>query len=220
MNISEYKAFLENVPKYYTLQEKDACIQLLDTYTSVDIAKILGLSPGNNLEAIAMIFQARKKSVSEIIEVKSLCPSCNTDDFYFIDIDNMFFRDIEGIDTSIPVKLIDDIDDIDDIDTQCAQDINNLSIDEFNELENIIIHNNKCIFDNTVSVQCKKCQNTFDIRINYTDIISKFTIKNIYEQYLDMTQFTNMTKYDVDKMPPFEREIFIGLIQERENKKE
>jgi hypothetical protein len=29
-----------------------------------------------------------------------------------------------------------------------------------------------------------------------------------------------MTKQDVDNLPPFEREIFINLIQDRENKKD
>ena len=215
MKLKEYKTYLEDTPPYNTIQEKNACIYLMENSDPIEVCKILGLQPYCPLEAVAMIFQSRKKSVSEIIEVKSSCTHCGEDDFYFIDIQDMFFNG--DIDESIPVLLADEID---DIQPYLSEDINNMDISAFNALESIIINNNKSIFDNTVSVKCKKCQKDFDIRINYTDIISKFPIKNIYEQYLDITQFTNMIKNDVDNMPPFEREIFIGLIQERENKKE
>ena len=215
MNLKEYKSYLEDTPSYNTLQEKNACIYLMENNDSIKVAKLLGLKPTNPLEAVAMIFQSRKKSVSEIIEVKSTCVHCNSEDFYFIDIDSLFFN--KGIDESIPIKLIEEMD---EIETYLSKDINNMDISEFNKIESIIINNNRNIFNNITNIKCKKCQKDFDIRINYTDIISKFPIKNIYEQYLDLVQFTNMIKNDVDNMPPFEREIFIGLIQERENKKE
>jgi ribosomal protein S27E len=206
--------YLSDIKGYNSLQEKDAIIQVMNNESPTEIAKTLGLNPDNDLEAIAMIFQSRKKSVSEIIEVQIKCPSCNTNDFYFINIDDLFFKNIDKLDLSIPIKLINDIEDIEKLGIS-----DDMSIEEFNQLEEKIVENNKIIFNNNLTVHCKACGNPILTSINYQDIISKFPIKNIYEQYVDITQFTNMNKSDVDNMPPFEREIFIGIIQDKENKK-
>jgi ribosomal protein S27E len=211
MNAMEYKEYLESAPRYYTFQEKEFLISILETKDPIILASKLELKPKNNLEAIAMIFQARKKSVSEIIELQVKCPSCSSIDFHNVDIDTLFFKDIDKIDESINCGLYDDIGDLEDID--------DLPIDEINKYEDKIYNNNKCIFDPNIYVTCKSCGKPFISFIDYTTIVSKYPIKNIYQQYLDMVQFTNMNKLDVDNMPPFEREIFMSLIQEREDKK-
>jgi hypothetical protein len=215
----EYKEYLENVSEYSTLKEKNTLIKLLGETSALEMAKTLDLKPfpKNELEAIAMIFQARKKSVGETIEVTIQC-NCGAMDFYSIDIDSFFFQG--NINESIPIKLIDSIEDFDDNDKINDILINTLTIKEYNEVEKIIIENNKSIFNNNFEVNCKKCGNIIHSYVDYKNIISKFPIKNVYEQYLDLTQFTNMTKQDVDNMFPFEREIFINMIQERKNKEQ
>ena len=215
MNTEEYKEYLESVSPYNTLQEKNAVLLTLDnnTKTPLDFANALEISPkpSNNLEAVAMIFQARKKSVGEDISITMTCNDCKFMSVYPINIDSLFFRG--NLHTDIPIKIVEDIFEID-------LDIDDLSLEEANILEDKIHENNKNIFSPIVNIQCRKCQKVNTLRIKYQDILSKFTIKNIYEQYLDITRFTSMNKKDVDDMPPYEREIFIGLIQEKENKNE
>lgn len=206
-DLEKYKEFLE-ARRYNTLEEKNALLEAMDNGNPLKIAEMLGIKATNDLEAIAMIFQARKKSVSEIIEFQAKCNVCESQDFYFVDINDMFYKGK----ITIP-KLINEIEDINEI-----MNVDDMPLDEFDKLEESIIENNRNIFDNNVEVTCK-CGNKIKTSIQYTDIISKFSIKNIYEQYVDISTFSNMTKKDVDDMYPFEREIFIGLLQEKENKK-
>jgi len=215
MTPREYKEYLEGVSRYNSKGEKDASIILLEDCTPLEVARALNFTPQpkNDLEAQAMIFQSRKKSIGEGIEITVVCPECNNQDFYYIDIDNLFFKEgTNTLYTDVQIGLINDIEDLDD------NFINNLSIDDFKDYEEKIILNNKKIFDPKVNLTCKKCGNVFGTILDYKGSISKFPIKNIYEQYLDLMTLGNMTKDDVDNMPSFEREIFIGIIQEREDK--
>lgn len=222
MTKKQYKEYLDSVSRYSTYQEKEACLLSLnpDFNDPIEYAETLGINPkpSNNLEAIAMIFKSREKSVDEFISITLKCEHCDLTTIYGIPIKSLFFNEDEDncIDESIPVKLYEEPFEIE----KEGYNIDDLSIEEFSKLEEKILKNNKLIFSLTTDVTCKKCRLNNKISINYKDIISKFTIKNIYEQYLDITQFTHMNKSDVDKLPPFEREIFINLIQDREDKKE
>ena len=209
MNKIEYQKFLESVPKYKTHQEKDASILVLDK--NIDILKLkelLNLKGTNLNEIIAMIFQSRKISVSEIIDITVNC-NCNNVLFKEVDINDLFFNG--DLHTDIPIKIVTTSEDILDL-------YDDISLLEFEEIEKKFSDNNKSIFNPVVELKCPKCNSTIKTNINFKDIISKFTIKNIFEQYVDITTFTNMNKKDVDDMAPFEREIFIGIIQDKENK--
>jgi len=213
--------YLDDIDGYCTLQEKDASIELLnaknDENTDENIFKIcdiLGIKkPSNILEAKAFIFKAREKSVSNIIDVMITC-DCGEINMVQVDISTLFYKDKEKLDNSIPIKIVQDFDEI----SKIYPDILDLSLEECTEIENRFKHNNKIIFDSIIKSNCRKCNSLLVTDIDYKNIISKFNIKNIYEQYLDLTQHTNMTKKDVDDMPPFEREIFLNLIQEKIDK--
>ena len=208
----EYKTYLEDTPKYNTAQEKNAMVKAIDSEsTPIDIAKELGLNPTNESEAVAMIFQARKKSVGEHIEVVSDC-DCGFKNINQVLIDDLFFKNMEDIDKSVNIKLYDDITEIEDFDDN--------ELENINKIEKIIMNNNNLIFSNIINITCKRCGNNYKIKINYKDIISKFTVKNIFEQYIDISTITNMTKMDIDSMIPFEREIFISIIEEKQKKQQ
>jgi len=217
MNTLEYEKFLNSINSYSTLQEKNAVLlNFSEDNTAKDYYNKLELSydASNDLERIALIFKSREKSVDENINITMTCVHCNFMSIYNVPIHSLFFK--EPLDESIPIKLMENIEDIE----KEFGNINDLSIDEFNKIETIIMQNNKKIFNPNIVINCNKCLLENKMIINYKDIISKYPIKNIYEQYLDLTQFTHMTKSDVDNLPPFEREIFMNLIQDRENKKE
>ena len=212
--VLEYKKYLDNISFYNTEKEKNALIELLDEDTnSLKICKKLGLKPKNSLEAVALIFKSREKSVSDIIETITNC-DCGKVNLNNIKIKDLFFKS-DDLYLDIPIVLINDFEEIEKL----VPDFENLNLDESQKIEEKFIHNNKIIFNPITQIVCKGCNKTINISIDYKKIISKFEIKNIFEQYLDITQFTNMGKKDVDSMLPFEREIFIGLIQDRENKK-
>jgi hypothetical protein len=220
--IQDYKKYLESVSSYNTAGEKNALIKILGDFDIFEICNILNITPkpSNELEGIAFLFQSRKKSVSESIDLTLKC-KCGHSDFYVIGIDDLFFRgDEPELIEILPFGLINDLDDIKNLDSKSFDIISDMNLDEFNKLEESILKNNKYIFDPSFKIPCKKCKQDIYSIIEYKNIISKFPIKNIFEQYLDITQFTNMNKQDVDNMLPFEREIFINMIQERENKKE
>jgi len=210
-----YQKFLNNTKSYFSENEKNAVLFILGDNSDIDpieLANILGLSPRNKLEAEAMIFQSRKNSVGEIIELKIKCASCSHEDFYFINIEDMFFKDT--LTNTYNFGLLDPYEDNEIFDT-----FEDISIDEYNKIEKNIIEDNKKIFDPCVDITCTKCNNKMKTTIKFYNIISKFEIKNIYEQYLDLSIYGNFSKKDIDSMIPFERELFLGLIQEKNSKK-
>lgn len=212
--LQEYKDLLTyEVSPYNSFQEKTALIKQSDGEKNpIRIAKILGLNPSNRFEAIAMIFKARENSVDDLIEFNYKCKECGFLDLKSISISDMFFKD--DIDESLPIGIFETLDEI-----ISEEDINNLSIKEFNELEKKLFKNNLAIFDPSIVLTCSKCKNREKTVFDISSVVSKTTLKNIYEQYLDLTYFSNITKYDVDNMYPFEREVFLGLIQKKEDEK-
>jgi len=209
MTKDEFKDNLNNFNPYTTEQEKNALIQTMESsFTLVKICKILGIEAANELEAEAFIFKLREISVADLIEITHTCKNCGYQDFFNLSIPKMFFKDLVE-----DYKIIEDIDELDE------DFINNKSLTEYNELENNIDETNRKIFDPICELFCKKCGTGFRTKPEVPNIISKYPIKNIFEQYLDISTFTNMTKRDTDTMIPYEREIFLGLIQVKEDKK-
>jgi len=123
----------------------------------------------------------------------------------------MFFQDDNLMD--IGVGLYDDIDDIE------GDIINTISIEEYDNLFKDIEENNLKIFNPYFNMTCVKCRKSVETTLEVGSIISKFGIGNLYEQYVDISTYTSMTKADTDSMIPFEREIFMGLIQKKEDDK-
>lgn len=205
---------LKKVKRYNSFQEKEALLSILDE-DSIDIintSKILGLSPVNKLEAEALIMKAREISVSESIELTSSCPNCDYINMTSVDIPSMFFKG--EIDSKIPEGIYEDLSEVD------IEGLEDLELDKYNELENKLESNNKNIFDNVVEINCLSCKYKYQTKIEPLKFISKFSISNLYEQYSDITYYSHMNKSDVDNMYPFEREIFIGLIQKKEDEKD
>lgn len=209
----EYEKRLNSLTPYNSLQEKNAILKVMGgDVSTMEIARILGTDPINNIEASAFIFKLRENSVSDIIEINYECPTCGTIDMHGISIPEMFFS--SPVDESIPVGLFEDVDE------WGIEDINNLEISEYDELSDTMHKNNTAIFSPWVTLSCRICSNEKEVSISPREILSKFSIANIYEQYMDISYFSSMTKQDTDSMLPFEREIFMGLIQKKEDEKD
>ena len=214
MSLKEFKNKLNTLKRYNTFQEKEALIACMDeerTYRKV--LEKLGYNAKSEYEAIAIIFKLREISVGDIIDVTFQCKHCNKNVFYNISIPKMFFN--SEIDESVPVGIYEDIYNIEDIDKYLSEE----NIDFFDNFREKIFKNNKAIFNNIVDLKCSSCGHKERRIIDAFDIISNFTIKDIYEQYINITYYTNMNKNDIDNCWPFEREIFIGLINKKEEEK-
>jgi len=206
-----FKDRLNSIRRYTTFQEKESLLESLeDDVDIMKVSKILKLEPKNELEANAFILKAISKSVSEILEINQECPNCQKINMTGINIDDMFFK--EEIDQSIPEGLFEDLSQVSD--KYLDED---LSLEDYNRLESIVLDNNEKIFSNIVQVSCIYCSHKYNVRINPIKFISKFSLTNLYEQYSDITYLSNMTKKDIDEMYPFEREIFLGLLQKKED---
>ena len=218
--LSKYKELFSNLKRYNSLQEKNAVLYCMDDEPDpIRTAQFLGANPSNILEAVAFIFKLREISVSDLVEITYKCDKCEMMNAQSISIPNMFFKD-DDLHADVPIKLFTSVDDI-TLNEKFPNDlnINTMTIDEFNLVEDKILENNLKIFDPRVSLTCRKCGDIFKTQVIFSDILSKYSITNIYEQYLDISYFTNMTKNDTDNMFPFEREIFLGLIQTKEDDK-
>jgi len=215
MTVSDYKEVINNLKRYNSGQEKEALLYLMeDDITALKTAQILGANPKNEFEALAFIFKLREISVSDLIDLTYTCVNkdCKYQDALHISIPDMFWKDDE-LDEAVPIGLFQDLDSIE----EDIKDINILSIMDYNVLENKIFSNNYKIFDPKIDIVCKRCNTANSTTISFKSIVSKFSISNIYEQYFDVSYFCNMTKIDTDSMFPFEREIFIGLIQAKQD---
>jgi len=208
----KFKDKLDNIKRFTSFQEKEALLESSGSKNIIKISNILGLSPDNELEAEAMLLKAREISVSEVIEVTSDCPVCKKINLYNIDISTMFFN--KNLNPLLPEGLFEDLSQLPEKYSGALED---LDLDEYNKLEEQLLENNKAIFNPIVDVSCMFCGEKYKISIDAISSISKFNLTNIYEQYSDITYFSNMTKKDVDDMYPFEREIFMGLIQKKED---
>ena len=205
MNFSKIK-------KYNTKQEKDILIEILNNpdINNIDILKILDKKlykklKKNYLEILdevveSVIMYKRLISVSEIVEISSSCKKCKNVVFYSVNLKNAF-KDFKEF---FKNPFIDN-----------KTNISDLSLEEIENIEKIFKQYNKEIYNNEFEVKCNFCGNTEKIKIDIKKIISKFSLKNIYEQYRDLSYYSSITKLDVDSMYPFEREIFMGLLQEK-----
>lgn len=206
-----FKEKIEKIKRFTSRQEKESLLETMSgDYNIFKICEILEIEASNKLEAEALIMKAIEISVSENLETKSSCPACSKVNLNSIPINEFFFNS-ENI---LLENIIDDVSEIDNIDFE------NMDITYYDELEQKIKENNKYLFNPTSNIVCIHCKEEYKIYIEPVKYISKFSLTNIYEQYSDITYYSNMTKKDVDDMYPFEREIFIGLIQAKEDSKE
>jgi len=215
-SLEAFKDRFLSIAPYTSIQQKNALIRQSDGEVDpMVIAELLGLSPNNRFEAIAMIFKAREISVSDLIDYNGKCSECNYLDANSLSIPQMFYKDdCKELDISVPIALVEDLTEL-----FSEEYINNLKIKDYDELEQKVFKNNLILFDPALPTKCRKCGHIDKTVFDISSIISKSSISNIYEQYMDISYYSSMTKLDTDSMIPFEREVFLGLIQQKEDEK-
>ena len=205
---------LSKLAKFSTQQEKMGLLVDTDKPLSDILNELSPVVAINENEAKIMLFKLREISVSDIAEFMITCGSCKAMTEYqvpvneFIDLTGNFYID----DKLLPKGYFNSIEDI--INTT---DIDNLSLKLYNEIEDKIKEQNRAIFPE-VTRNCRKCENTIELDFSIREHFSKSTPAGIYQDYVDISIFSHNGKLDIDSMWPFEREIFVSLFKDYQNK--
>lgn len=172
-------------------------------------------------EQIALMFYFRSISVGEQINIKYTCMKCNHPNEIAIDVS----ENVNDPKSDIEVKQLfkpvteDNLHEFVDI------DLDELDIDEFEDLLQKV-KDATVTFDFIKKTRCLKCGETNRIDFSNPEktltYMSEDTLISLYQIYNDLSFFGKYTKADIDSMLPFERAIFIGLLnktREELNKK-
>ena len=204
---------LLSLKRFTSAQERESLLIDDDEPDSVVLNCLTDVKPINTLESSAFLLKLREISVGDELEVMTTCPHCGAMNDLRIDLSKLFVLNEpyfleNGI--QVPIGLFEDIDEI--INTLEAD---KLSMKEYNELEEILEQQNEKIFKDSTNNVCRKCQGLIKINIDPRIILSKSSLSNLYQEYVNISMFSNNGKLDIDSMYPFEREIFGSLIADK-----
>ncbi len=201
---------------YRTHQEKD--ILLASSFDVKDydrIFEIIGFKYNGYLsdnEKKAILYKYREISIGDEVDVKFKCDNCGQGGEGVLEASNFAIpskrndEDVKKLDIPVHDTTLQHFVDF---------DVDELDIDEFEELKDRV-QDNQVTFDFIRTVKCMKCQTEkkFDLStLDYIiEIMSDDTLMSMYKSYNFLIYFGHHTKEGVDSMYPFERSIFIGLL--------
>lgn len=206
-----------SIEPYRTNQEKDILLSSSFGVTSLDaILNILNFDFPNiemtDDEKKIILYKYREISLGDEIDIKFTCDNCGQGNDGVL-IANSFISNgvrnddyVRKINTPFEEKYMQDY---------VNEDIDELDIEEYENLKKIII-DNQIKIDLSKSCSCLKCGTTKSFNIGepeyIVEIMSDDNLMSLYKSYNHLTFFGNYTKQDIDCMYPFERTIFIGLL--------
>lgn len=210
------------IEPYKTIVEKDILIMSSFGIFEIDeVLRILNLDAEiikslSTNEKKVLLYKYRETSIGDEIEIKFKCKNCGTTSEGTITAAD-FIEDSERnddyilkIDKEVTEENLQDF-----IKDEYNINVLELDLDEFDQLlEKVKLNQNNFNFVKTCT--CLKCrkENYFDIgdETYIIEHLSENTLMSIYKVYNNMIMFGNMSKQDIDSMYPFERTLFIGLI--------
>lgn len=202
---------------YNTIKEKEMLLLVSLNVLELDRAlSICGISK-EDLEKLsddekkALLYKFRSISVGEELKIRFKCSNCKQINEVGINIDNIL------VDKKIEHNFIEQYEDVNEenFSSFLGYDADELDLEQydklFEECSNSVIK-----FNFIKECTCVKCKEKKSIDISDTkfilDNMSEDTLTSLYQVSSDMVFYSNYTKSDVDNMLPFERAIFIGLL--------
>jgi hypothetical protein len=214
----EYSGKKFTIAPYTTAQEKD--LLLLSTVGESDLDIALGICgiDGTELmmltqdEKVAMLYKIREISVGAEVNLKFKCKHCNSDNENSINIEDIVQSSkISNNKIKDQFKELTD----DNINQYLLLDIDELDIDEYEAIEQEV-KDSVTKFNFRKPATCQKCSKVSFIRISapsfVLDIMSEDSLISLYQTYNDLIFFGKYTKLDIDSLYPFERTIFVSLL--------
>ena len=201
---------------YRTHQEKDILLASSFGVNDYDrIFEILGFKTSEVLtddEKKAILYKYREISLGDEVDVKFKCDKCGQGGDGTLQASEFAkpgkLNDPDVKKLNIPV-----------LDSTLRMfvdfDVDDLDITEFESLKKRV-QDNQVSFDFIRSVKCMKCgtPKKFDLSsLEYIiEIMSDDTLMTMYKSYNFLIYFGHYSKEGIDSMYPFERSIFIGLL--------
>ena len=173
----------------------------------------------SDYEKLAIITELRSISVGEVYELKMKCQHCQQRFEFGVQLNNIIqsgklgnsgnSKDFKGI------KVIEAFSS--NYNDFCPGiDIDDLDTDIYDELIEYI-EDNKTKFNFSKDVKCEHCQKINTIVFNKDILfknISEDSIENYYKTISSLVYNGKYSKLDLDSMLPFERNIYLGLLNE------
>lgn len=213
------------IEPYNTFKEKDVlmlCTHGIDGETGLDSTLEILLPDQMDViknlninEKKVLLYKLREISVGDEIDVKYVCSNCGQGNDGVIEATNFLIKSKRN-DPDIK-KLPGDFneDKLQDYLNISQEEIDDLDIDEY---ENLIerVKDNQDSFSFIKSCSCLKCRTKKDFYLGdpkyIMEIMSEDTLMTLYKTYNHLVYFGKYTKQDVDSMLPFERTLFVGLL--------
>lgn len=209
---------------YTSSQEKDILIMLSFEVSEVDkYLDLLGFYDYEDLsleEKKVILWKIREISLGNEVNIKYTCEGCNQIVETVLNASDFLVSGTRN-DTKIK-KLKEEVNDetLHKFVDISQKDLDELSLDRYESLLKIVKQNQQSI--NFIrEARCPSCgtHKSFNMgSLEYIlDSLSDENLGSIYRVYSHLTYFGNYTKEDIDKMYPFERTIFIGLLHSIKN---
>ncbi len=218
------------------MQEKNILLKLelqpnttLDEVLDILSDNIIGYDESfSYIEKKLVLLMLRSYSISEKVTINFKCPHCNRVNDQSITINDIIKEpsqqsvDIKGVEYK--VKFC-----VDELTQENLHAFTHHSEDEIDELSNKdfevlfnFINDNRYMLDFTYVCKCFSCKESvvqcFDDEQFILKSLSEDDVMSLYNTVNDLVFHGRYSKYDVDNMLPFERNIFLGLVLETINK--
>lgn len=205
-----------NLKPYCTEQEKNILLtssfEISDMDTVLDILNFKSDYELSDNEKKVLLYKYREISIGDEVDIKFTCDSCGQGNDGFLELGNFVIEakrndpDIKNLQKEVNDNNIHEFVDFDP---------DELDLDEYEALKQRISEN-QISFNFIKSTKCLKCkaEKKFDLSSPkyIIEIMSEDTLMTLYKSYNYMIFFGNYSKQDIDSMLPFERSIFIGLL--------
>lgn len=204
------------IKAYDTFKEKE--LLLLGSFGVFDFERIFDIlefkdySDLSDDEKKVILYKHREISIGDEIDVKFKCEKCGQGNESILEATN-FITPSKRNDSDIK-KILKPFNE-ENMHEYVDIDVDELDICDYETLKQRIIDNQQEI-NFVKQAKCLKCQHNQKFNIGnlkyIVDIMSEDSLMTLYKAYNYLIFFGKYSKNDIDRMYPFERSIFIGLL--------
>ena len=219
IKIIKYSNRVIKLRPYTTKHERDILIYTSDTYSIDTILELLQDCIDSNIsldklsynEKFNILLNLKNISVGETFTFRCTCSECNKkyeEDFNFLDTVKNSGKIPDFNKIKITESFSDDYNDYVDF------DIDELDVEEYDKLiEHIKKY--KLQFNFKSDTTCPYCGNIASIELVEEDLVKGLSdddLANFYKVISGMIYFGHFSLQDINQMIPFERSIYLGLL--------
>lgn len=213
---------------YSTIQERDLLLYTSGVYEfnvvfdlvkdNIEINLPYTVDDLTYTEKMFLLLELRHISVSEVFSFVKTCDKCKEKSELDVTFENVLT--VGNIKNWKDYQITEAFSN--DYNKYVEFDIDELDLDEYDELTEYI-DNNKTKFDFSRKIKCLHCKDETTMTLTSDHIIenlSEDTLANYYQTIASMVYYGHYSKLDIDSMIPFERSIYLSLLNEELKKSE